>query len=116
MCLTRLQAASNGAISQQNVDQARADADAAKAKVEELQAALQLSEAGARAEEIAAQGTAQGVGGQSRAVAVSDRSGPASGAGDAVVRSRLREPGDMVTSSSAGFSLALTDPKWVRVW
>ena len=35
---------------------------------------------------------------------------------DAVVRSRLREPGDMVTSQVPVFTLALTKPKWVRVY
>jgi HlyD family secretion protein len=35
---------------------------------------------------------------------------------DAVVRSRLMEPGDMATPQRPVFALALTDPKWVRVY
>lgn len=35
---------------------------------------------------------------------------------DAVVRSRLREPGDMISASTPVFALALTQPKWVRVY
>lgn len=33
-----------------------------------------------------------------------------------MVRSRLREPGDMVTPASPVYALALTLPKWVRVY
>ncbi|MGH8348840.1 MAG: HlyD family efflux transporter periplasmic adaptor subunit, partial [Pseudomonas sp.] len=35
---------------------------------------------------------------------------------DAVVRSRLLEPGDMATPQRPVFALALTKPKWVRVY
>ena len=35
---------------------------------------------------------------------------------DAVVRSRLLEPGDMATPQRPVFALALTQPKWVRVY
>ena len=35
---------------------------------------------------------------------------------DAVVRSRLLEPGDMATSQKPVFALALTRPKWIRVY
>ena len=35
---------------------------------------------------------------------------------DAVVRARLLEPGDMATPQHAAFTLALDQPKWVRIW
>ena len=35
---------------------------------------------------------------------------------DAVVRTRIMEPGDMATPQSPVFSLAITDPKWVRAY
>src|SRR5262249_30582739 len=35
---------------------------------------------------------------------------------DAVVRTRLLEPGDMATPMRPVFSLAITDPKWVRAY
>ena len=35
---------------------------------------------------------------------------------DAVVRSRLMEPGDMASPQRPVFSLAITDPKWVRAY
>jgi HlyD family secretion protein len=35
---------------------------------------------------------------------------------DAVVRTRIMEPGEMATPQSPVFSLAITDPKWVRAY
>lgn len=35
---------------------------------------------------------------------------------EGVVRARLMEPGDMVTTSTPVFEVAMTTPKWVRVW
>jgi len=35
---------------------------------------------------------------------------------DAVVRSRIVEPGDISSPQKAAFTLAITDPKWVRAY
>ena len=35
---------------------------------------------------------------------------------DAVVRSRIAEPGDMASPQKTAFTLAITDPKWVRAY
>ena len=35
---------------------------------------------------------------------------------DATVRSRLIEPGEMASPQKPAFSLAITDPKWVRAY
>src|SRR5262249_61929889 len=35
---------------------------------------------------------------------------------DAVVRNRILEPGDMASPQRPVFSLAITDPKWVRAY
>jgi len=35
---------------------------------------------------------------------------------DAVVRARLLEPGDMASPQRPAFTLAITDPKWVRAY
>ncbi|MDL4915740.1 MAG: HlyD family efflux transporter periplasmic adaptor subunit [Enterobacterales bacterium endosymbiont of Blomia tropicalis] len=35
---------------------------------------------------------------------------------NAVVRARLQEPGDMTSAQKPVYTLALTEPKWVRVW
>lgn len=108
---------SSGTSSAQAVDQARAGADTAKAKVEEMRAALQLAAAGSRAEDIAsAEAQLKASEGNLALLRHQVDQGQLRAPVDAVVRSRLREPGDMVTSSSAVFSLALTEPKWVRVY
>ncbi|SCM72069.1 conserved hypothetical protein [uncultured Pleomorphomonas sp.] len=114
---TRLQAAGNGTISQQSYDQTQADARAAGAKVSELRAALQLEEAGSRAEEIAgAEAELKASEAGLDLLRLQIDQGLLRIPVDAVVRSRLHEPGDMVSSSSAVLALALTEPKWVRVY
>ena len=35
---------------------------------------------------------------------------------DAIVRTRLMEPGEMASPQRPVFSLAITDPKWVRAY
>ncbi|ENN84715.1 secretion protein HlyD [Rhizobium freirei PRF 81] len=113
----RLYDARGGAISEQSVDQARADAQTAKAKVAELQAALNLALAGSQVEDIAG-AEAQVKASEANLALLKHQidQGQLRAPVDAVVRSRLHEPGDMVTSASAVFSLALTEPKWVRVY
>lgn len=114
---TRLQSSTSGVISQQTVDQKQADAEAAKAKVEELRATLRLAEIGPRTEDVAT-GAAQLNAAQAslellrHQISLGKLQAPA----DAVVRSRLREPGDMINAQQAVLALALTDPKWVRVY
>lgn len=114
---SRLQASGTGAITPQNVDQRRADAQTARAKVDELRATLRLVEIGPRAEDVA---------GAEAQVAASEAQlaqlrhqidlGRLLAPADAVVRSRLLEPGDMATPQKPVFALALTRPKWVRVY
>lgn len=114
---SRIQADASGAISQQNVDQRRADAAAAKAQVEQARAALQLAEIGARSEDIAiAEAQLEASDANLALLRHQIDQGQLRVPADAVVRSRLHEPGDMVTPASAVFSLALTQPKWVRVY
>lgn len=87
---------------------AGAAAQSANAQVDHAGAALDLILAGARAENIAAAEAQLEL--LNYQVAQGELCAPA----DAVVRSRLREPGDTVTAQSPIFALALTDPKWVR--
>lgn len=112
-----LQAAAKGAISQQDVDQKQADAETARAKVNEVRAVLRLAEIGNRAEDIA-EAEAQLKASEAGLALLRHQidQGQLRVPVDAVVRSRLHEPGDMVTAASAVFSLALTDPKWIRVY
>lgn len=100
-----------GTTSVQALDQARAQAEAARASVEQSRAALELAEdiAGAEAQLAAAQANLALLRHQIE-------QGQLKAPVDAVVRSRLREPGDIVTSAMAVFALALTEPKWIRVY
>ncbi|WP_449257235.1 HlyD family efflux transporter periplasmic adaptor subunit [Bosea sp. (in: a-proteobacteria)] len=114
---TELKASASGAITQQTIDQRRADAGTARAKVNELRAAVQLAEAGTRVEEIAgAQAQLKAAEASLALLQHQIDLGQLRAPVDAVVRSRLREPGDMVTSATAIFALALTEPKWIRVY
>ncbi len=105
------------AVSVQDVDEARNSAEVAGAKVEELGATLRLAKLGPRAEEVAA-AEAQLAASQAQLALLHHQIelGTLRTPTNAVVRSRLREPGDMVTPQQAVFALALTHPKWIRVY
>lgn len=113
----QLYASRTEAVSLSRLEQAQAQANEARARVAQAQAALELVRAGARAEEIA-QAQAQLNGAEVQLellrhqLSLAELSAPV----DAVVRSRLRQPGDMVSASTPVFALAMTQPKWVRVY
>lgn len=114
---TNLQTSNSSAITAQTVDQRRADAESARAKVNELRATLQLAIEGPRAEDIAsAEAQVKASEAQLAQLRHQIDLGKLRSPADAVVRSRLHEPGDMVTSQSAVYTLALTKPKWARVY
>ena len=111
------QSSSGRALSGQDLDDARSAAQMAAARLTVSQQALRLELIGPRREDIA----------QAEAVLEGDRSQLAllqSQLGDAVLvapmaatgRSRLVEPGDMASPQKPAFSLAITDPKWVRAY
>jgi HlyD family secretion protein len=131
------------AVSQEELDNARATLDEAEAKLTVNQKALELAIAGPRREEIAesearlvlnqkalelavagprreeiAESEAQLRAGQAQLallkqqLADTELLAPA----DAVVRTRLLEPGEMSTPQRPVFSLAITDPKWIRAY
>jgi HlyD family secretion protein len=132
-----------GAASQEDVDTARAAQEVAEARLTVNQKALTLAEIGPRKEEIAearaklasyrqaldlvvagprkediAQAQAQLRGNEAqlaflrRQLADARLLAPA----DATVRTRLLEPGEMVSPQRPVFSLAIVDPKWVRAY
>lgn len=114
---TRLLETTSSAISQQSVDLARSEADTARASVDQMRAALRLAEAGARAEDIAGaeadlRAAEAGLALLRHRIDQGELRAPA----DAVVRARLREPGDMADPGSPVLTLALTTPKWARVY
>jgi membrane fusion protein PltH len=114
----RLAASSKGrAVSRQDLDAAQAAFDAAQARLQSAQKALALERIGPRREDIA----------EAQAQLRADQADLASAQAqlndaqlraplDTVVRSRLIEPGDMASPQQPAFTLAITDPKWVRAY
>ena len=109
--------AARSIASEQETDIAKAAADIADAKVVVNQRALDLAVAGPRAEEIAQADAQLRVSEAQLALlrqqlADAELKSPA----DAIVRSRLMEPGEMASTTRPVFSLATKDPKWVRAY
>src|SRR5215813_7447460 len=132
-----------GAVSQQDVDNAKAAWDVAEAKLVVTQKALALAVAGPRPEEVA-EAEARLVATQKalalivagprpeevaeaearlraaeaqlaflqQQLADAQLVAPVNG----IVRTRLMEPGEMASPQKPVFSLAVTDPKWVRAY
>lgn len=116
--LAALSESSGGrALSRQDLDDAKSAADAASAKAEAARQALGLQVAGPRREDIA-QAEAVLRADQAQAALLKRELADAALVAplDAVVRSRLAEPGDMASPQRPAFSLAITDPKWVRAY
>jgi len=119
--LTRLQGIAANTqgrgVSAQDLDRARSSVQVARARLAEQEEALRLTEVGPRQEDIDAAAAQLQVSQAQLAllehqIAQGELKAPA----DAVIRSRLLEPGDMATPQKAVFALALTQPKWVRVY
>lgn len=117
----RLEAVSDSsrgrAVSRQEVDDAKAQADVAAAKVAVSRKALQLALLGPRQEDIA-QAEAMLAGEQAQVVLFEQELADAELRAPlaAVVRSRIAEPGDMASPQKTALTLAITDPKWVRAY
>lgn len=105
------------AVRQQDLDNAKAALEVAEAKLAVNQKALDLAVAGPRKEEVA-ENEARLRGNQAqlaflrRQLADAQLVTPI----DAVVRTRIMEPGEMASPEKPVFSLAITDPKWVRAY
>lgn len=104
-------------VSGHELDTARAAAEAARAKAQEAGEALSLARQGPRSEDIAA-AQAQLKGALAQVAVLEHRiaQGELRAPSDAVVRSRLLEVGDMASPQQSVYELALTHPKWVRVY
>ncbi|WP_114238261.1 HlyD family efflux transporter periplasmic adaptor subunit [Dyella sp. C9] len=104
-------------VSPQDLDSARSNAQVTRAQAEEQQQALRLTELGPREEDIAG-ADAQLKSSQAQLAVLEHEIdlGVLVAPADAVVRSRLLEPGDMATPQRPVFALALVQPKWVRVY
>ena len=104
-------------VAKQQADDARAGADAAKARLRSLQEVLKLVQIGPRKEDIAA---AKALLNADRAALDVTRKALADASlyapDDGIIQGRILEPGDMASPQRPVYTLALTDPIWVRVY
>ncbi|HLS80075.1 MAG TPA: HlyD family efflux transporter periplasmic adaptor subunit [Steroidobacter sp.] len=116
--LAAISESSNGrAVSRQDLDAAQAALRMGEARVENARKALDLVLAGPREEDIA-QAKAQLEAARAEFALLSKQLQDADlvAPTEAVVRSRLMEPGEFATPQRPVLSLAVTNPKWVRAY
>jgi HlyD family secretion protein len=104
-------------IAPEQIDQARARADAAQAQLQATVQELKLALAGPRKEDIAAAKSQLEALEAELALArqrLSDASLYAPSGG--IIQNRILEPGDMASPQKTVFTLALTDPVWIRAY
>jgi len=104
-------------ISTQQADDARAKSDAAQARNSALKETLKLVKMGPRKEDIAAakamlKADQAALDVARKALADASLYAPDSG----IVQERILEPGDMASPQRPVYTLALTDPVWVRAY
>ena len=115
--LALFQSSSGRAVSHQDIDSAKAAVDVAEAKLAVNRKALDLTVVGPRREDIA-QAEAQLRSDEAqlallrRQLADTDLTAPL----NAVVRSRIVEPGEIASPQKSAFTLSITDPKWIRAY
>jgi len=111
------EASGGRAVRQQDVDNAKAALEVAEAKLAVNQKALDLAVAGPRREEVA-ENEARLRGNEAQLALLRQQLVDAELVApvDAVVRTRILEPGEMASPQKPVFSLAITDPKWVRAY
>lgn len=104
-------------VSAQDLDRAGSTLQVAQARAAEQREALRLTELGPRAEDVAgAEAQLKAAQAQLALLQHQIAQGELKAPTDAVVRSRLLEPGDLATPQRPVFALALTQPKWVRAY
>lgn len=105
------------AVSKDDLDNAKAALDVAEAKLTVNEKALDLSLKGPRVEEIAeAEARLRANEAQTAYLKQLLNDSKLLAPADAVVRTRLMEPGEMASPTKPVFSLAIIDPKWVRAY
>ena len=111
------ESSSGRAVSEQDLEAARAVLRTTEAQVQSRRKALELALAGPRAEDIAA-AEAQLEGARAELALLQRQLEDAEliAPTDAIVRNRLMEPGEFATPQRPVLSLAVTDPKWVRAY
>jgi len=111
------ESSSGRAVSRQDFDAAKAALDTAEARLAVNRKALALELAGPRKEDVA-QGEAQLRADQAQFALLQQQFQDAELKAplDAVVRSRIVEPGEISSPQKSAFTLAIVDPKWVRAY
>jgi HlyD family secretion protein len=105
------------AVRQQDVDNARTAAQLAEAKLAVVQKTLDLALAGPRREEIdESEARLRAFEAQASVLRQQLKDAQLVAPIDAVIRTRVMEPGEMASPQRPVFSLAITDPKWVRAF
>jgi HlyD family secretion protein len=105
------------AVRQQDVDNARTSMQVAEARVAVVQKTLDLAVAGPRREEIDEnEARLRAFEAQASVLRQQLKDAQLIAPVDAVVRTRVMEPGEMASPQRPVFSLAITDPKWVRAF
>lgn len=104
-------------VSAQQADSARFASEKARAQLNAAEETLRLAELGARKEDIAAARANLSVSEAAEAVMQRDiGEGELHAPSDGVIENRILEPGDMASPQKPVFTLALTDPVWVRTY
>ena len=108
---------SGRALSRKDLDAAKDASDASQARLRVSQKALELELAGPRKEDIAqAEAQLRATKAQLALLRQQFKDADLLAPLDAVVRSRIVEPGEIASPQKAAFTLAITDPKWVRAY
>ncbi|MFC4277035.1 HlyD family efflux transporter periplasmic adaptor subunit [Achromobacter aloeverae] len=104
-------------VSKQDIDNAVAQLRVAQANLEDRRKSLKLARIGPRQEDIAqAQASLRAAEAQAALLQHQIDLGQLTAPRDGIVRARLLEPGDMASPQRPVYTLALTDPKWVRAY
>jgi HlyD family secretion protein len=99
------------------VDNTRAALEEAEARLDATREALNLSLAGSREEDIAsARATLDAMEADLALARRNLEEAQLKAPADGIIRNRLAEPGDMASPQTPVFSLALTEPLWVRAY
>ncbi len=111
------QTAASGASSRQRLDDAVAQLTVEQSALNEAQQALELAKEGPRPQEID-EAKARHDAAIAHVGVLKDRADDTllRAPSDGVIQSRLLEPGDFASRGRAVYTLALTDPKWVRAY
>ena len=105
------------AVRQQDVDNARTAVQVAEARLAVVQKTLDLAIAGPRREEIDEnEARLRAFEAQASVLRQQLKDAQLIAPVDAVIRTRVMEPGEMASPQRPVFSLAITDPKWVRAF